>query len=112
MKERVLNQAVVQDYYRQHFRILSVNVKGDISLTDFDGNAVTEKNFSLVHHRIRATPTFLFFEKNGALAMKYTGATHDAQEFLWLGEFVADGHYRENRFPQFKRRKRAALNPS
>lgn len=112
MKQYVLNQAAVQDYYRQHFRVLTVNIDGDIPLTDFGGNIVAEKDFSLEQHRVRATPAFLFFDTNGKLAMKYTGASRDAQEFLWLGEFVVNGHYQNGRFPEFKRQKRVALNPS
>ncbi|MDH3379698.1 MAG: thioredoxin family protein [Gammaproteobacteria bacterium] len=112
MKQHVLNQVAVQDYYRQHFRILTVNIDGDIPLTDFGGNTISEKDFSLKQHRVRATPAFLFFDTNGKLATRYTGASRDAQEFLWLGEFVVDGHYQNRRFPEFKRQKRAALNQS
>jgi hypothetical protein len=42
------------------------------------------------------------------LLLKYTGTTRNAQEFLWLGEFVVDGHYLNERFSQYKRRRLAA----
>ena len=107
MKETVLNQVTVQDYFRKHFRILMVDTEGDTLITDFTGEEIAEKDFALKHNRVRATPVFAFFDLQGQLMTKYTGATRDPQEFLWLGEFVVDGHYRDQRFTRYKRKKRA-----
>lgn len=108
MKETVLNQVAVQDYFRRNFRILMVDTEGDTLITDFSGTEIAEKDFALKHNRVRATPVFAFFDLQGKLMTKYTGATRDPQEFLWLGEFVVDGHYRNTRFTKYKRKKRAA----
>jgi hypothetical protein len=43
MKANILNQTVVQDYYRKHFLIYPVNVKGDTPMVDFKGKDTTEK---------------------------------------------------------------------
>ena len=48
-----------------------------------------------------------FFDLDGRLVARYTGATRDAQEFLWLGEYVAEGAYREMPFARYKRMKRS-----
>jgi len=109
MKKTVLNQASVQDYFRERFRILTLNIEGDTPIVDFAGQEITEKEFSLKHNRIRATPAFLFFDKSGERVMRFTGTTKDPQEFLWLGEFVADGHFQTGKFPLFKRQRREAL---
>ncbi len=109
MKKTVLNQASVQDFYRKNFRILTLNIEGDTPIVDFAGQEITEKEFSLKHNRIRATPAFLFFDQNGERVMRFTGTTKDPQEFLWLGEFVADGHYQKSKFPVYKRQQREAL---
>ena len=37
---------------------------------------------------------------------RFTGATNNVQEFLWLGEFVVDGHYKTTNFTRFKRQKK------
>jgi thioredoxin-related protein len=108
MKETVLNQVAVQEYFRRHFRMLMVDTEGDTLITDFSGTEIAEKDFALKHNRVRATPVFAFFDLQGKLLTKYTGATRDPQEFLWLGEFVVDGHYRNTRFTKYKRKKRAA----
>jgi thioredoxin-related protein len=103
MKETVLNRGRVQDMYHAHFRILSLNTEGDTVIVDFDGNEVMEKDFALKHNRVRATPVFVFFDTEGNLLTRYTGAVKDVDEFLLLGEYVVEGHYKEMRFNNYKR---------
>ncbi|KRT55887.1 Thioredoxin-related protein [endosymbiont of Ridgeia piscesae] len=109
MKQRVLNQAEVQDYFKQHFLIFSVDIEGDVEITDFNGKRVTEKEFAFKQFRVRATPVFGFFDLNGKLITRFTGASKDSREFLWLGEFVVSGAYKETNFPRYKRQKRKEL---
>jgi thioredoxin-related protein len=106
MKQTVLNQSEVQDYYREHFRIFAVDIEGDIEVVDFEGVTKTQKDWAFKDNRVRATPVFAFFDLEGQRVARYTGATSGPEEFLWLGEFVADGHYRETNFTKFKREKR------
>ncbi len=110
MKQTVLNQPEVQDYYRERFLLFSVDVEGDLEIADFAGEPVTQKEFALQRHRVRATPVFAFFDLDGRVVARYTGAASGPQEFIWLGEYVADGHYSKSRFTRFKREKRAALD--
>ena len=106
MMKNVMNRASVQDYYREHFQIILINVDGDAPITDFRGNEIQEKNFALKHNRIRATPTFLFFDLDGSLVTRFTGTTKNIEEFMWLGEYVVDGHYKEEKFIRYKRNRR------
>ena len=108
MKETVLNNIEVQRYYRRYFRVLVLHTEGGAPVSDFQGKEMTEKEFALEAHRVRATPLFAFFDTRGRLLLKYTGTTRNTQEFLWLGEFVVDGHYLNERFSQYKRRRLAA----
>ena len=108
MKDTVLNQAEVQDYFRQHFRLIGLNTDGDALVTGFDGIEVSETEFALTHNRVRATPVFLFFDTEGQLLVRYTGTTRDSQEFLWLGEYVVNAHFKHERFSSYKRKRRAA----
>jgi thioredoxin-related protein len=105
MKAKVLNREDVQDYYREHFLILSIDVEGDLEITDFQGNATTQKEFALKQFRVRATPVFQFIDLEGKAIgrARYTGATADAGEFMLLGRYVVDGHYKETSFVSFKR---------
>lgn len=105
MKAKVLNRDDVQEYYREHFLIFSIDVEGDLEITDFEGNATTQKEFALKQFRVRATPVFQFVGLDGKAISKgrYTGATADAGEFLLLGRYVVDEHYKETSFVSFKR---------
>lgn len=102
MKATVLNQGQVQDWYRKHFLIYAMDVKGDTAMTDFKGKDTTEKAFAL-EHRARATPTFIFFDLEGNGVTRFTGATQTAGEFLLLGQYVVDGVYKTMPFNVYKR---------
>jgi len=106
MMNNIMNRARVQDFYRENFQIILVNVDGDTLITDFEGNEIQEKDFALKHNRIRATPTFLFFDLSGSLATRYTGTTKNIEEFMWLGEYVVDEHYKKDKFIRYKRNRR------
>lgn len=108
MKKTVLNRSDVQTYFRKNFKLFNVDVEGDIEVTDFKGNATTQKEMSAKQFRVRATPVFAFFDLEGNMVQRFTGATNTPEEFLWLGEFVADGHYKSGRFSRYKREKRKA----
>lgn len=106
MKQTALNRSEVQDYFRANFRIISVDIEGDLELIDFSGTETTQKVFALKQHRVRATPVFLFFGldgeplKNGRL----TGATKDAAEFLLWGRYIVEKHNDTQSFSRFKRK--------
>lgn len=101
MKATVLNQPEVQDYFRKHFLIYSIDVNGDVPLTDFQGKATTEKAFAF-ENRVRATPTMLFFGPDGKLLTRYTGPTKNIEEMLLLGRYVVDDAYRQMPFAKYK----------
>ncbi len=110
MKETVLNQPVVQEYYRKNFLLFPVDIEGDIEITDFDGQVRSMKDWAFAGNRVRATPVFQFFDLEGKPTARYTGATGSVDEFLWLGEYVVQGRYNEKEmsFAKFKREKRTA----
>ena len=108
MRESVLNQPEIQDYYKAHFLNFTVDIEGDIDITDFHGNSVKEKDFAFREHRVRATPVLMFFDLDGKPVARHTGPTADAREFLWLGEYVVDGIHKTQSFTQYKRERRQA----
>lgn len=93
MKTTVLNRSDVQAYFKEHFRVLSVDIEGDVEMTDFTGKEVKQKDFALKQFRVRATPVFQFIDLEGKPVRnaRLTGATRDAEEFLLLGRYVAEG---------------------
>lgn len=108
MKATVLNQVAVQDYYRKYFRLIHLDTSGDTTMVNFNGEELMEKDFAFKIHRVRATPVFMFFDLEGNVIMRYTGATRSVDEFLWLGEFIVNGHYKNEKFAKFKKAKLAS----
>lgn len=106
MMATVLSQPSVQQYYQKYFRAVHVDIKGDAPLTDFAGRELPQREFAF-QHRVRATPVFMFFDTDGKLLTRFTGATRDVNEFLWLGEFVVNGNYKTQNFTAYKRERDA-----
>lgn len=106
MKETVFNQPEVQDYFKEHFLLFPVDIEGDVMITDFEGNSIKQKDYAFGVHRVRATPVIMFFDLDGKPVARYTGATADVDEFMWLGQYVADGIYMDMPFTRYKRERR------
>ncbi|NOY65778.1 MAG: thioredoxin fold domain-containing protein [Gammaproteobacteria bacterium] len=107
MKTTILNQVVVQDYYLKRFLILELDIESAGELVDFDGNTTTmKKYFSKITNNKGATPVFAFFDLNGKLITRYTGASSGVDEFMWLGEYVSQKIYKKMTFSRYKRVKR------
>ncbi len=105
MKGTILNRSEVQDYYREHFRIFPVNVKGEIEIVDFSGNEVVEKDFA-ERNRARATPMMAFYNLDGVMVVRYTGAASSVEEFLLLGRYAVEQRYLQSSFSRYKRTRR------
>lgn len=105
MKSGILSRTDVQQYYRRYFRVLTINIRGDTEMTDFKGEEMYEKDFAFKQHRVRATPVFMFFDTKGNKTMRLTGIVRNAEEFIWLGEFVVNGDYRKTNFNKYKRQR-------
>lgn len=106
MKGNVLNQPSVQDYYRENFLIFSVDIEGDVEIVDFQGENMSQKDFAFKKNRVRATPVIAFYDLAGKRIHRHTGKTSGVKEFMLMGEYVADGHYKELSFTRFKRSKK------
>lgn len=109
MKATVLNQVEVQEFFKNHFLIFAVDIEGDLEIQDFQGRPMTQKDFGLESYRVSATPTFAFIDLDGNLMTRHTGALKSVTEFLWLGDYVVQGHYAETTFKQYMRERHAAL---
>ncbi len=118
MKETVLNQVEIQEYFKKNFHSIAIDIEGDLEIVDFDGNDTTQKDFSS-KNRVRATPVMAFYDLEGKQLVRYTGAASGADEFKWLAEYYLKGIYkmkgkngRPIRFSKYKRlkRKQQSLN--
>lgn len=105
MQATVLNRSDIQDFYKKHFRVLMVDVEGDLEMTDFAGNHLKQKDFAL-KNRVRATPVFQFFDLEGKPIKhgRLTGATKTAEEFMLFGQYIANRENEKQSFFQYKRK--------
>lgn len=108
MKQTVLNQPEVQTYYRKHFLNFTVDIEGDVDMTDFHGKSMTQKDFAFKEFRVRATPVIAFFDLKGNLVQRYTGKTSGVNEFMLLGKYVANDVYKTMPFIKYKRENRSS----
>ncbi len=109
MKETILNQPEVQDYFKKHFLVFSVDIETTFEINDFQGKLTTPKKFfSKVARNRDATPVMAFFDLDGKLVVRYTGAASGVEEFMWLGEYASQGLYKKTSFTRYKRQKRKA----
>lgn len=107
MKQTVLNQPEVQDFYKEHFLIFPVDIESTVEITDPKGKMTNQKEFFAdVTNNRGATPVFAFFDLDGNMVVRYTGATSGVDEFMWLGEYASNGVYTEQPFARYKREKR------
>jgi thioredoxin-related protein len=107
MKTTIFNQVKVQEYYQQRFLVLSIDIESDEEIIDFEGQPSTKKKyFAKIAKNRGATPVLAFFDKQGKLVVRYTGAASGVDEIIWLGEYASDEVYKKMTFSKYKREKR------
>jgi thioredoxin-related protein len=104
MKRNILNRKDVQDYYRANFATLALDIWSSVPVRDFSNREQTEKAFAQ-SSKVKATPTFVFYDLTGNEVARVAGTVDTPEEFLLLGEFVASGAYKSRTFTQYKREK-------
>lgn len=102
MREQVLSRPEVQQYFHRHFNVFSVDINGSVPVTGVDGKEQTEKGFAR-SLKFKGTPSFYFIAVDGREMARYTGATRDAETFLALGRYVAEGHWQKMTFEQYRK---------
>lgn len=62
----------ITDKTRQHYTAIAVNIWGDLDVTWTDGTRTTEKGLAQLL-KVQFTPTLLFFETDGRIALRLDG---------------------------------------
>ncbi len=65
-------QKDIADATRRHFHAVAINVWGDREVTWLDGKAMSEKALA-ARLKVQFTPTLLFFDEKGAVALRLNG---------------------------------------
>ena len=102
MLRKILSQPRVQDWYRERFVNIAVDIHGDVELTDFDGITLPSKIFS-DHRKIFLTPVVSFLDLDGIEIYRHLGMVKTVDDFLLLGEYIEGEHYFDTEFKVFAR---------
>lgn len=89
MRARVHPAPDVMDYFSKHFVMMESNIKGNLDVVMPDGTPADEVAFAR-KIRVRATPVFVFYDKDASVALRTTGYL-DEKQFLLAGKYVVDG---------------------
>jgi thioredoxin-related protein len=104
MLRKVLNQKSVQDWYRERFVNIAVDIHGDVEFRDFDGITLPSKVFA-DHRRIYLTPVVSFLNLDGTEIYRHLGMIKTPEEFLILGEYIEGQHYFDTEYELFARKR-------
>lgn len=90
----------------ENFDVLQINLYGNVTVTDFDGEELSEGDFA-IKHRVNFTPTTMFIGEDGKEIFRLPG--YFKPYYYQSGfEFVMDGAPQEGQvFPRWLKAKRA-----
>lgn len=100
MLKNVLSRKQVQEWYREHFASIAIDIHGDIEIKDFDGITLPAKVIA-EHRRVVITPTLSFIDLEGGEIYRHVGMVKTPEEFIVLGEFIVGKHYYTMNFKEY-----------
>ena len=97
----------IRTYTQQHFDVIAIDIWGVQELTDPKGNLLTEREYA-VRENTNFTPSLIFIDADGNEALRLRGY-YPPYKFRAALEYVADEHYRTERFADYLRRAEGSL---
>jgi thioredoxin-related protein len=92
-------KADIVDYTRKYFDVVGMDIHGQRSVTGFDGEELSEREFAL-KQKIDFTPTLVFYDRERREALRLSGY-YPPYKFRAALEFVADGFYTKEDFRSY-----------
>ncbi|MDH5259041.1 MAG: thioredoxin fold domain-containing protein, partial [Gammaproteobacteria bacterium] len=102
------SQKSIVDKTRQNFDVVAINMWGDREVSDFGGKHMTEKEFA-TSQRIMFTPTLLFLNEKGEVALRLNGYIPPAKFTLAL-DYIIQRQENIMRFSDFLKANLTALS--
>jgi len=99
------SQKDIADKTRRHFNAVAINIWGDREVAWTDGKGRTEKELA-AFLKVQFTPTLLFFDEKGAVALRLNGY-YPPHRFRAALDYVAGRHERKIAFADFLERRAA-----
>jgi len=101
-------QKAIADKTRQNFDVVAINMWGDREVSDYTGNEMTEKDFA-ASLRVMFTPTLVFFNEQGQVALRLNGYLPPAKFTLAL-DYVIEKQENRLRFRDYLNSKSPVLS--
>ena len=89
-------QKEIAQYTQEHFDVIPVDIWSVEEMTDMKGNILTQSEYAK-RENTSFTPSLMFFDADGKLAMKLRGY-YPPYQFMAALQYVAEGHYKREKF--------------
>jgi thioredoxin-related protein len=89
----------IVSYTREHFDVIPIDIWSTEEVTGLDGKVMSQREFSL-QEKTNFTPSLIFYDAEGREALRLRGY-YPPYQFRAALEYVADGFYRKESFPDY-----------
>ena len=97
--EHDLEDQGIQTYLLKHFHVIGLDIHGYRTVTDLNGGELLESQLA-IREGTNFTPSVVFYDTDGREALRLRGY-YPPYRFLAALEYVADRHYRQERFREY-----------
>ena len=97
--EKDLEAEDIQAYAREHFDLIGLDIHGDRTVTDMQGNELTESALA-VRDKTNFTPSVIFYSDSGKEVLRLRGY-YPPYRFRAAMEYVADAHYKDESYREY-----------
>ena len=97
--EKDLAMDDIRSYMLEHYDVIGIDIHGYRMVTDADGNTLNEARLA-VREGTNFTPSVVFYTTDGEEALRLRGY-YPPYRFRAALEYVADGHFRKERFREY-----------
>lgn len=97
--EQDLGKEDIRGYMQGHFDVIALDIHGHKMVTDLNGVTMEEADFA-AREKTNFTPSVVFYGLDGKEALRLRGY-YPPYRFRAALEYVADGHYRKEKFRDY-----------
>jgi thioredoxin-related protein len=97
--EKDLVQDDIRTYMAERYDIIGIDIHGHRAVTDFDGKILNETLLA-VREETNFTPSVVFYSTEGEEVLRLRGY-YPPYRFRAALEYIADGHYRNEKFTEY-----------
>jgi len=95
-------EADIVNYTRQNFDVIALDIWGNRTVTDFDGNTLEEKALA-EFEQTDFTPSLIFYTEDGKEALRLRGY-HPPYKFRGALKYVVEEYYKSESYPDYMAR--------